>query len=386
MDGIDKEIVVRDDPVPGFAGIVRAGPLLFTSGCDGHRDPADGAVSADLWGDADRQTAISYGRVAALLEAAGVAPSAVVRIDHYVSSMDWIDRRQTFRQDLFGRPAPQASTGVAAKLSGINMLTTAVVAAADPADHEVLVTSDAYGMGSISGVVRGGPLLFLSGVRGYRDHLAGAAVAEETADAFAAQTAACYRLIEHLLDRAGAGPEQVLRLDCYLRDRARIAEEQRLRRRALGDTAVAATMIPLPLGMRGEVEITSLALVPGREKEVRARDAAGDALAVSGAGYLFLGECRGAADAMTGAPQAALAGDVDGQIDHALATLEARLAAAGSDRSRVVRLDVFLRDINAEDRFLEKARDRLGDDPPALCMTGAELAGLDEVSLCAIAV
>ena len=89
---------------------------------------------------------------------------------------------------------------------------------------------------------------------------------------------------------------------------------------------------------------------------------------------------------MTGAPQAALAGDVDGQIDHALATLEARLAAAGSDRSRLVRLDVFLRDINAQDRFLEKARDRLGDDPPALCMTGAELAGLDEVSLCAIAV
>ena len=386
MDGIDKEIVVRDDPVPGFAGIVRAGPLLFTSGCDGHRDPADGAISADLWGDADRQTAISYGRVAALLEAAGVAPSAVVRIDHYVSSMDWIDRRQTFRQDLFGRPAPQASTGVAAKLSGINMLTTAVVAAVDPADHEVLVTGDAYGMGSISGVVRGGPLLFLSGVRGYSDHLAGVAVAEETADAFAAQTAACYRLIEHLLDRAGAGPEQVLRLDCYLRDRDRIAEEQRLRRRALGDAAVAATMIPLPLGMRGEVEITSLALVPGREKEVRARDAAGDALAVSGAGFLFLGECRGAADAMTGTPQAALAGDVDGQIDHALATLEARLAAAGSDRSRVVRLDVFLRDINAQDRFLEKARDRLGDDPPALCMTGAELAGLDEVSLCAIAV
>ena len=34
-----KEILVCDDPIAGFAGVVRAGSLLFTSGCDGHRDP-----------------------------------------------------------------------------------------------------------------------------------------------------------------------------------------------------------------------------------------------------------------------------------------------------------------------------------------------------------
>ncbi len=383
---MDKEIIVRDDPIPGFAGIVRAGTLLFTSGCDGHRDAATGTISANLWGDGAKQTEISYGRIVALLEAAGAKPAAVTRIDHFVSSMDWIDQRQVFRKNIFGRPAPQVSTGVAAKMSGINMLTTAVVATVDPGDHEVLATGDAYGMGSISGVVRGGPLLFVSGVRGYRDHLTGAAVVEETPDAFGAQTAVCYRLIEHLLGEAGAGPERIVRLDCYVRDRARIAEEQRSRHEALGDIPVTATMIPLPLGMRGEVEITSLAVVPGLKKEVLLSDSAGNALAIHAAGYFFLGECRGAADGESGAPVATLAGDVDGQIDHALMTLKARLESAGSDTSRVVRLDALLRDINAEGRFLEKARTLFGDNPPALYMSGAELAGINEVVLCAIAV
>ncbi len=67
-------------------------------------------------------------------------------------------------------------------------------------------------------------------------------------------------------------------------------------------------------------------------------------------------------------------------------TLKARLESAGSDTSRVVRLDALLRDINAEGRFLEKARTLFGDNPPALYMSGAELAGINEVVLCAIAV
>ena len=163
---MDKQIVVRDDPISGFAGIVRAGRLLFTSGCDGHRDPASGMISADLWGDGSKQSEISYAGMVSLLDRAGAKPSAVTRIDHFVSSMDWIDQRQVFREEIFGRPAPHASTGVAAKMSGVNMVTTAVVATADAADHRVLVSGDPYGMGSISGVVQGGPLLFISGVRG----------------------------------------------------------------------------------------------------------------------------------------------------------------------------------------------------------------------------
>ena len=383
---MDKEIVVRDDPIAGFAGIVRAGPLLFTSGCDGHRDLTTDEILPELWGNGSRQSEISYARMVSLLERAGAKPSAVARIDHFVSSMDWIDERQVFREKIFGRPAPQASTGVAAKLSGLNMVTTAVVATAHPADHEVLVTGEAYGIGAISGVVRGGPLLFITGIRGYQDYLAGKAVAEETPGAFAAQTEVTYRLIKHLLEQAGAGLENIVRLDCYVRDRGRIVDEQRIQREALGDIPVTATMMPLAMGLRGEVEITALAVAPGEGKEVLASDGSGQALVINGAGYLFVGECLGAAEANTGALLSKLAGDVGGQIDHALKTLQERLNAAGSDASRVVRLDVLLRDINAETLFLDSARAVFGDDPPALYMTGAELAGINEVSLCAIAV
>jgi enamine deaminase RidA (YjgF/YER057c/UK114 family) len=383
---MDKEIVVRDDPIAGFAGIVRAGPLLFASGCDGHRDPATNEILPELWGNGSRQSEISYGRMVALLDRAGAKPAAVTRIDHFVSSMDWIDERQVFREKIFGRPAPQASTGVAAKLSGLNMVTTAVVATVDPADHEVLVTGDAYGIGAISGVVCGGPLLFVTGIRGYRDHLEGKDVAEETPAAFAAQTEVAYRLIKHLLEQAGAGLENIVRLDCYVRDRGRIADEQRIRREALGDIPVTATMMPLAMGLRGEVEITALAVAPSENKDVLASDRSGQAVAINGAGYVFIGECLGAADANSGDPIASLAGDVGGQIDHALTTLGERLNSAGSDVSRVARLDVLLRDINAETLFLDQARALFGDDPPALYMTGAELADINEVSLCAIAV
>ena len=145
-------------------------------------------------------------------------------------------------------------------------------------------------------------------------------------------------------------------------------------------------MIPLALGLRGEVEITALAVAPGENKETIASDSSGNAAVIRGGGYVFVGECLGAADGNTGATLAGLAGDVDGQIDQALATLEARVAAAGSEVSQIVRLDAYLRDINAEDQFLEKARALFGDNPPALFMTGVELAGINEVSLCAIAV
>ena len=99
---------------------------------------------------------------------------------------------------------------------------------------------------------------------------------------------------------------------------------------------------------------------------------------------MFVGECLGAADGDTGASIVPLAGDVDGQINQPPVTLAARLEARGSNASSIARLDALLRDISAERLFLKKAHALLNDSPPALDITGAELAGIDEVSLCAI--
>ena len=381
-----KEVLVRDDPVAGFAGVVRAGPLLFTSGCDGHRDPATGAVDPALAGQGGRQTDISYGHVARLLERAGAAPSAVARIDHFTSSQDWIAERQVRRAQVFGRPSPHGSTGVAAKMSGINMLTTAVVAVAADAEHDVVVAGADYGIGHISALVRAGPLLFLSGIRGTADPRSRTAVPEETAGSFAAQTRICYELVADILERGGSATDAIVRLDRYVRNRNRAAEEAAIGAEVLGPLDAVSTSIPLPMGMHGEVEITALALADGAGKEVCARDPDGRATVVRGGGFVFVGGCDGAADAATGEPVAALAGDIPGQVDNALAILEARLGAGATDLAGAVRLECYLRDIYAEEVFRERARAAFASGPPALIVAGAELDGIDEVRLNAIAV
>ena len=381
-----KEVLVRDDPVAGFAGVVRAGPLLFTSGCDGHRDPATGAVDPALAGQGGRQTDISYGHVARLLERAGAAPSAVARIDHFTSSQDWIAERQVRRARVFGRPSPHGSTGVAAKMSGINMLTTAVVAVAADAEHDVVVAGADYGIGHISALVRAGPLLFLSGIRGTADPRNRTAVPEETAGSFAAQTRICYELVADILERGGSASEAIVRLDRYVRDRNRAAEEAAIGAELLGPLDAVSTSIPLPMGMHGEVEITALALADGAGKEVCARDRDGRPTVVRGGGFVFIGGCDGAADGATGEPVAALAGDIPGQVDNALAVLEARLGAGATDLAGAVRVECYLRDIYAEEVFRRRAREAFGAAPPALIVAGAELGGIDEVRLNAIAV
>ena len=57
-------------------------------------------------------------------------------------------------------------------------------------------------------------------------------------------------------------------------------------------------------------------------------------------------------------------------------SLAARLEACISNASSVVRLFDLLRDGNIERLFRKKARALFSDSPPALYITGAELAGI----------
>ena len=381
-----KEILVRDDPIAGFAGVVRAGSLLFTSGCDGHRDPHSDAVDPALAGQGSAQSDNSYGRIQRLLEQAGSSTSAVARIDHFASSQDWIAERQIKRAEYFGRPAPHGSTGVAARMSGLNMLTTAVIAVADGAEHEILVAGEDYAIGHISSLVRAGPLLFLSGIRGTLDPRTTTPIVEETADSFDAQTHVCYQLIIDILSNGGAIRDAIVRLDRYVRDRNRIGDEAAICRSIMGDLDAVSTSIPLPMGMHGEVEITALAVADTKSKEICASNTAGQATAIRGGGFVFVGECAGAMGEDSDDPKLDLAGDIDGQIDNAFAILDRRLRRAGAELAGVVRLEVYLRDIYAMDLFLAKARVVFGDNPPAVVVAGVDHEGITEVKLNAIAV
>jgi enamine deaminase RidA (YjgF/YER057c/UK114 family) len=382
---VEREVFAKDDPVPGFAGAVRIGGLVFTSGVDGHRDPKTNAVDPKTADKVEEQCERSYGKAIALLEAGGSSAANAVRVDHWTASQEWLPRRAAIRSRLFGKPATLGSTGVASKMSGINLVTTALVGVTAARDKAVLVTGAAYGMPNISSVVRGGPFLFLSGARATL-HPRGE-VPEETPAAFGVQARLTYEIVRDMLADVKAKPAaHALRFDVYIRDRRCVDEDRVVRAGTFGKVEAVASTFALPLGMRGEIEATTIALAPdsGR-KEVRARDHRGDAAVVAGGDLLFVGECLGAVNPRTGATEGVLADDADGQVRRAFDTLEARLAAGGAGLDRLVRLDAYLRDPYQRERFLDRARQRLGTTRPALALAGAELEGINEVKLCAIA-
>ncbi|TAK85395.1 MAG: RidA family protein [Betaproteobacteria bacterium] len=382
---ISKRVLVQEGPAIG-AGVVEAGPLLFTSGYDGIRDLKTQKIEPGLAGAAEAQCENSYGAVAAVLGKANAEMNAVVRLDHFTSSQDWLPRRQTVRGKFFGRPAPLASTGVAAKMAGLNMLTTAVVAVRDANRKKVLVTGPEYGMGNISSAVLGGPFVFLSGLRGTVDPRSGRAVAEETQESLSAQARVCYEVMCEILKKCGATSESLLRIDCFLREIGRADEDRAARRAIVGDTAVAATTVGLPLGARGEIEVTALALAPGQKvKKVYASGGNG-VLAVSAGGFAFVGECLGALDGDNGKAAIALAGDFEAQVQNALNTLAKRLDTCNCDLQSIARLDVYLTDIYRMNQLKEILRSRFSKELPAVVVGGAELPGLSQVCLNAIAV
>ncbi len=386
MNEMGKTIMVRDNPVRGLAGLVRVGPLLFTAGCDGHRELETGRIVPELQGEAERQCENAYGKIANLLRQGGSDVSAVVRLDHVTSSQDWLPRRQSIRGQVFGRPAPLASTGVAAKMHGINMLTAFAIAVADPADKQVLVEGARYGMKNISAAVRGGPLLFIAGIRGNVDPRTGAPRAEETGESFGEQLRTCYEIIHAILSDAGAGPSSIVRFDSYIRDIRRRDEDATMRRDVLGDLACASTVVGLPLGARGEVEITTLALAPGQAKRTAVAAVRGLPAVVAGGGLLFVGECCGNLDGASGQSDPRLLVDRAGQVERAIDVLEGRLREAGSTLDRVVRLELYLRDINfapEADRILAR---RFQASPPIAVVMGAELDDFVEAKLNAIAI
>jgi enamine deaminase RidA (YjgF/YER057c/UK114 family) len=377
-----KSVPVAEGPIEGFPGVVRAGPLLFVSGCDGHCHPATERVVPELAGDAERQCENAYGRLGELLVRAGSSVDRVVRLDHLTSSQDWLARRQAVRQRIFGNPARLASTGVAAKMNGINMLTVSAIAVADANEKKVLVEGSRYAMPNLSSAVRGGPLVFISGIRGTFDPKTAGRVAEETPESFGAQTRVCYEVINSIVDDCGLDPSALLRLDCFLRDGSRADEEEQIRVEELPGIACASTRVALPLSARGEVEITALAAAPGVAKRLVVEDA--DPIVVGAGGFLFVGECLGLS--RSGMRSKVLIDSPRTQLECACRSLEGALREAGSSLSNLVRVEIYFRDIYRAAAEMKSLRRLLGESLPTIVVAGAELEGLLEVKLNAIAI
>jgi 2-iminobutanoate/2-iminopropanoate deaminase len=92
------------EPISHYTDAVRAGDLLFVSGCV----PVDGEGNL-VPGDVVAQTRQVFANISAVLQAAGAGFGDVVKVTVYLIDIDDREAVNTVRQDVFGSARP-AST------------------------------------------------------------------------------------------------------------------------------------------------------------------------------------------------------------------------------------------------------------------------------------
>jgi enamine deaminase RidA (YjgF/YER057c/UK114 family) len=107
---------------------------------------------------------------------------------------------------------------------------------------------------------------------------------------------------------------------------------------------------------------------------------------VAGGGFLFVGECCGNLVVSTGEVDRSLVADRAGQVERALGVLDHRLRDARSSLARVVRLELYLRDINFAPEANAIVSRRFDSEPPVVSVMGGELDDLVEAKLNALAI
>lgn len=382
-----REDLVADERGRGFPAVVRFGPYLFVSGSDGHRNLDDEQIDPALADDAIQQCRNSYGRVAMRLERAGYGGDCAVWIENFTSGQHWRLERMGLWPEYFGEEnhMKAVSFGAQTRHSGINMMTCTVMAIDPRVPRTVAVAPP--GRGRASRITRVGKLVFVIGVRGHLDVETAALAPEETADAFGIQLDYCVKALDAHLKKDGTPLDNLVRVDGALRAARFIAPyEAGLRRHFDGRIPFASYAVGTPLGARCEQEIGGIAIAAGEMKQVcwsTADPSVADA--VTAAGLVFLRSFSGLLDEASGTVLSELRENGKGQARQAIKNILQALARVGTGPQNLLRMEVFLKDIYAQDEVLAELVQVLGEHLPALSFIGCEPRHGAEVEISAIA-
>jgi enamine deaminase RidA (YjgF/YER057c/UK114 family) len=381
-----REVLVADERGRGLAAVVRYGPYLFVAGSDGYRRLSDEQVDPALAEDALGQCRNSYGRVARRLEAAGYGGDCAIWIENFTSGQHWRLERMALWPEFFGEENHEraVSFGAQTRMDGLNMLTS-IVMAIDPA-LERRVAVPAPHRGRASRCTRVGPFTFVIGVRGSSSPKSTEPPPEENAESFDVQLGYAYDTLESHLRHDGNAAENFLRVDTTLRAARFVPRfEAVTRERFDGRIPFASYAIGTPLGGHNEQELGGVAIVPGERKTVYWSADGTRADATAGGGLIFLRSVSGVFDERTQHTISNVFGDVRAQAAQCVRNIATLLERAGSSLERVLRLDVFLRDIYAQDEVIEVLEGSFGSGGPVMSFIGCEPRNLAEIEIIAIA-
>jgi 2-iminobutanoate/2-iminopropanoate deaminase len=382
-----REVLVPDERGRAVPAVVRYGPYVFVAGSDGARRLSDEQIDPALADDAIAQCRNAYGRVKRRLAAAGYGDDCAVWIENYTSGQHWRLERMALWPEYFGETNHQraVSFGAQTRMHGINMLTCAVMAIDPALSRKVAVPAPARGRASRC--TRVGPFTFVIGVRGHQDLYTKAIAPEETEDSFDIQLDYAIDALEAHLKADQNMLESFLRVDAALRGARFVPRyEAAIRDRFGGTVPFAGYAVGTPLGGTCEQEIGGVAVSPGEEKIVN-WSSVDPTLADStaAAGLVFVRNVSGRRDERTHRMLPELYGKLPDQVRQAVKNVEHLLEDAGTDPSRLLRLDVFLRDIYAQDEVADALAASLGEGVPPLTFLGCEPAHGAELEMIAVA-
>ncbi len=382
-----KEILLADERNRNMAAVLRYGPYLFLSSSDGYRDIETEQINPELDNQAIAQCNNAYGRQALRLQKTGYSGNCAVWIENFTSGQHWRLERMATWPEHFGEEGHKlaVSFGAQCKMAGVNMLTAVVQAVVPDIERQALVEQPHRGRASR--ITRCGDFTYIIGVRGRSNPFTNEEAPEEVPEQFETELFYTYEWLRSHIEKGGGGLDDLVRADCALK---RIGDagpyRQALKERFGGKLPFAAYAVGTHLGGRGVMEIGGVAVNPGAAKETAwLPEDPNRAQAVRASGLIFASGASGLADERTGDVRQELYGDRPGQTRQALKRLDAALNRFDSSLENILRLDVFLDDINFEDEFVALAAQQLGPVPPTMNIVGADLERNAEVELSCIA-
>jgi enamine deaminase RidA (YjgF/YER057c/UK114 family) len=382
-----REVLVEDECGRGIPAVLRYGPYIFIAGSDGIRRLSDEQIDPSLADNAIEQCRNSYGRIARRLRAAGYGDDCVVWVENFTSGQHWRLERMALWPEFFGEENHQraVSYGVQTRMAGLNMLTTIAMAVDPSVPRRVAVP--APHRGRASRCTRVGPFTFVIGVRGHVDVYTNAHAPEENDESFDVQLDYAINALESHLKHDDNVLENFVRLDCGLRAARFVARyEAGLRDRFGGRLPFASYAVGVPLGGNCEHEVGGIAVVPGEQKTINWSSVDPElADSTVAGGLVFVRNLSGIRDERFHRPQHELAGKTHEQVRRVVSNLEHLLSDAGTSPDRLLRLDIFLRDIYAADDVLAELTAILGDAVPAITFLGCEPQHGAEIEVSAIA-